>query len=377
MRSDPWLVSGFDYSTKTLFTDRLQRAGTGCVRVLNCLAGHLRGGIVSPTDPDEATEPTLAATAGRYPSAAKWDAKIVRTGETPALHVETSTALPEWVSRIAEGGVVPHEKMVEHAMRLWYGCDRNADDACGEARCPDCRADGWRMDDDIRCSRYKHGAPTRASSSLGRWKGGDVRSAASEEESPRAWAVGSGMGEDVEIYTHREAKDKRLSGDGNVTLGKILYFFDQRINADRAGPAALARSVVVQWVLVYEYVTCGAGRGELRDSITQHPTYWLQGNEARPSVFPVSSIRRHVHMYHLCPLPKSTSPGAGHSGGSSANADEGAEWVCGLCPGDKRRGGKKVWRHKYRLAAKGGASTVRDKYMLNEHWHSAFQDGVI
>ena len=61
----------------------------------------------------------------------------------------------------------------------------------------------------------------------------------------------------------------------------------------------------------------------------------------------------------------------------AAGAHDDAKWVCGLSDEVKPRGGQKVWRHKYSLAAKAARITTRDKYIFNEHWHSASQDGVI
>lgn len=375
-RGQSWVAKGYDYASRTRFADRPQTAGVGCIRVLNCMADCLRGGIVSPTDPDEGAAPTRAMAAGTYAGAAMWDAEILRTDANAVYSADALPVREEWVTSVAQSGVVPRGKNIQDALRVWFGCGGNAaEPACDDTRCPDCWLEGDKMGVHISCSRFKHGAPPRASSGQGRWKGGDVQTATLEGVTPRAWALGGGMGEDVEIYTHREAKYKSTSGDGNVTLGKILYFFDESFDPDKAC-STNSTGAVVEWVLVYEYVTCGAGRAELKDSITQHPTYWLQGNAALPSVFPVSSIRRHVHMSHLCPL--STLPcTTGRSGSQAATSGVDAEWVCGLSLEDKARGGRKVWKHKYKLAAKAGAIVTRDRYLLNEHWHSAFQDGVM
>lgn len=93
-------------------------------------------------------------------------------------------------------------------------------------------------------------------------------------EAPQAWAVGEGSGEDVEIFTIPAARSQDLSGDGEVTLGKILNFFDHTGN----GPAGPNESgSLMQYVLVHEYVTCARGRTKKEDPATQHPTYWLRG----------------------------------------------------------------------------------------------------
>lgn len=86
-----------------------------------------------------------------------------------------------------------------------------------------------------------------------------------------------------------------------------------------------------------------------------------------PSVFPVDAIRRHVHMYHLCP--------ASHFEPQAANTAAIAE-SCGLRDDDTGKGAK-VWKHHYILAAAKPLSGQRDAYMLNEHWRGAFQDGVV
>ena len=87
-----------------------------------------------------------------------------------------------------------------------------------------------------------------------------MRSATSQGVAPRTWVLGTWMGEDVETWTHREARDKGLSGDGTVTLGKILYFFDHCLYPHQDGSTSGA-GPVVEWVLVYEYITCEPGRG--------------------------------------------------------------------------------------------------------------------
>lgn len=217
----------------------------------------------------------------------------------------------------------------------------------------------------LSCSRFKHGLPPKVSSGCGRLKGGDVQSATTEGLTPRAWAVGPG-GEDVEIFTTPEARRQNLSGDGEVTLAKILYFFDvegnQRLNSvETSGPT-------MEYVLVYEYVTCGVGRAKKEDPATKHPTYWLQGGtRVTPSVFPVEAIRRHIHMYHFCPA--STFAVVGSPSSSAPHS-------CGLCDDDPRKGGGPIWKHHYNLAAAHGQGG-RDAYMLNEHWRGPCQDGVI
>ena len=115
------------------------------------------------------------------------------------------------------------------------------------------------MNSEILCSRIKHGVPPKASSGKGFLKGGDVKSATKDGPTPRAWAVGDGSGDDVEILCNPEARKRNLAGDSEVTFGQELYFFSVRANRragdDGGGP-------LMEYVLVYEYVTCGTGRSK-------------------------------------------------------------------------------------------------------------------
>lgn len=302
-----------------------------------------------------------------------WRAEILRDNAEPANYGNVSAGEGEtapWVACMTgESGIRPHEDTILGAARVWFGCGRPQDDpvVCSDPKCPRCWGGGPdKLDNSgISCSRFKHGVPPKASSGLGRFKGGDVKTATSDGPTPRSWAVGAGQGEDVEIFTSPTARASDLSGDGDVTLAKILYFFDiegnRRADATGSGP-------IMEFVLVYEYVTCGAGRSRKPDPATKHPTYWLRGAATVvPSVFPVDAIRRHVHMYHLCPV---SSFDIGVSNTSSSRS-------CGLRD-DTERGGGKVWRHHYNLAAAHQPDAQRgDAYMLNEHWRSVFQDGVV
>ena len=88
-------------------------------------------------------------------------------------------------------------------MRLWHWCSRTVcDPVFDDKRWPDCRADERSINGAICCSRYLHGAPPRSSSGLGRWKGGEMRSATSDGVAHLTRAVGDGLGDDVGIYTH-------------------------------------------------------------------------------------------------------------------------------------------------------------------------------
>ena len=52
-----------------------------------------------------------------------------------------------------------------------------------------------------------------------------MRSATSDGVAHLTRAVGDGLGDDVGIYTLKR-QDQGPSGDGDVTFGKILHFFD-------------------------------------------------------------------------------------------------------------------------------------------------------
>ncbi|CAN0347514.1 unnamed protein product [Ectocarpus sp. 4 AP-2014] len=112
----------------------------------------------------------------------------------------------------------------------------------------------------------------------------------------------------------------------------------------------------MEFVLAYEFVTCGSGRSKKADSVTQHLTYLLQGGiQAVPSVYPIEAIRRHVMMYHHYPA-SSFATEVSHTPAPDS---------CGLHDDDRARGGGEVWKHHYRLAA-ANHSGQRDAYMLRE-----------
>ena len=199
-----------------------------------------------------------------------------------------------------------------------------------------------------------------------------MRSATCTGTTPRDWAVGDGSGEDVEIFTSRRAHAAGLSVDGGAILAKILYFFDYEGNK-RVGNSH-GQGPMMEYVLVHEYVTRGKGRSKLGDHVTEHPTYFLQARpRTKPSVFLVGTIRRHVHMFHMCPLGSL----AAASASSSVPQEMDAPLMCGLHSAANTKRGGKVWKHHYHLASAAQRKIQRDSYLLNEHWHSTFQDGVV
>lgn len=182
---------------------------------------------------------------------------------------------PAWDVCVSESNVRPSEASILRAANIWYACGHPCgdDNDCAVRRCPTCweGGGGSLQDFDLSCSRFKHGVAPEASSGLRRFKGGDVRSATNARLMPRGWAVGDGQGEDVEIFTSPRAKNNNLCGDGDVTLAKVLYFFD--VQPNRRQRDTEVNGPVMEFVLVFEYVTCGAGRSKKEEAVTQHPTY--------------------------------------------------------------------------------------------------------
>ena len=89
----------------------------------------------------------------------------------------------------------------------------------------------------------------------------------------------------------------------------------------------------------------------------------------------MAAIRRHVHFYYLCPGASAERNSRSRSNGRAGI--ERATWACGLVAEGDAEGDTMVWRHRFQLAGELGSIAERDRYVLNEHWHSAFQDGVV
>ena len=344
---ESWRATRHDYIAKKTVTDDVH-AGAGCTCVLKALDGALRGGLDSPRDPDEGARPTTATARETFHGSAQWNARILGVSVERQREITRTDGELEWEACLAKRGIVPHVETVLESATRWYGCDRTPNNRviCEDLRCPICWEGSGLNNDGIRCSRFKHGAPPRASSGLGRFKGGNVRFATCTETTPRDWAVGDGSGEDVEIFTSHRMYAAGLSVDSGVTLAKILYFFDHEGNK-RAGHSH-GQGPIMEYVLVYEYVTRGKGRSKLGDHATEHPTYFLQARpRTKPSVFPVGAIRRHVHMFHMCPLGSF----AAASASSSVPQEMDAPLMCGLHSAANTKGGGKVWKHHYHLAS--------------------------
>ena len=369
---EPWVGRRYSYRERKTVTEEVT-PGPGCQRIMRVLSESLRGGLSGREDSPAGTPVTARASVGQYQGSARWSAKILSDEDDSPTDDEdlTEGGQPQesWRQCVSQGPLRPHAKTIMAANSRWFSCGRSGSNSapCSEIRCPACweGGEGFLKNRDISCSRFKQGVSPTASSRTGRWKGADAKSATTVGPTPRDWAVGEGKGESVEIFTSPEARRDDLSGDGEVTLALLLYFFDiegnQRPDSAEAGPT-------MEYVLAYEYVTCGAGRAKKADKVTQHPTYVLKGGVGTlPSVFPAEAIRRHIHMYHLCPV-ESYEIGTGSTP---------PPHLCGLRDEDRSKGGGKVWKHHYHLAAAHPPNGRRDAYMLNEHWRSAFQDGVV
>ncbi|CAB1113642.1 unnamed protein product [Ectocarpus sp. CCAP 1310/34] len=357
--TETYTATRYSYSKKTKITETVT-SGPGCQRVLQALDDSLSGGITNVVDGTEGTKPTAAMLAGQPHGSATWRATILRQDAAPDDVGTGSTGgggpREAWEACLSEGAVRPSAGAILNANTLWYACGRSDGDGRDSLK-----------NDDIICYRIKHGVPAEISSGLGRFKGGDVKAATAGGATPRHWAVGSGQGDAVEIFTNHKAKRDDLSGDGHVTLARILYFFDHKGNRRPDSTPDAGPDSAMEFVLAYEFVTCGSGRSKKADSVTQHPTYWLQrGVKQVPSVYPIEAIRRHVMMYHHCP-GSSFATGVSHTPAPDS---------CGLHDDHRARGGGKVWKHHYRLAP-ANPSGPRDAYILKEHWRSSFQDGVV
>lgn len=345
----PWKLTRFDRRLKQHVVETA-RPGPGCSAVLQSLSDVLPGGLSSaPLDPSEATPSTAGQRNGQFPGAARWTS-VLWEHNTPGGNAGS------WETRLATGPLRPDELTLLQAYKTYFGCGGGAASGeCEDSRCPDCWITSSSLDEkDIACSRFKHGASHRASSGLGRWKGADVRQAASRTGSTGNWYLGEGCGEDVEFFKKHPFDDAGPVDARHLSLARILYFFDHRAN-QRSG--ALERPLT-SWVLAFDFVTEGAGTSRRVDPVTQHPVMVLRGR-GRPVVFPSDAIRRHVHLYHRC-------PGEDHPPADNA-------WVCG--PESSGPGGAKVWRHKFRLSAPGNGGC--DRFLLNEFHHSLNRDSIV
>lgn len=360
----PYRVKKYNKSTKKHGTVTV-KAGSGCSRLLQALRRDTSGDVVGVPDIREHGTPAPGVLTGKFPGAARWVAPL-RKG--PHAAVQSG----DWRTRASTMRQRPRVDHLLEAYRSFFGCGGidEPPQPCANSRCPRCWTNPSALDsEEMACSRFKHGAPLKASSGLGRWKGGDIRGQA-DYEFPDSWAVGEGGGEDVEIWTTPPYDGDRRVDVEKLTMGRILYFFDHEGNPRGNGGTGDDRPIT-SWVLVFDYVTSGDGKSRLPDKASDHPTMRLRGR-SDPVIYPAEAIRRHVHLYHACPcIPQAAGGGVG----APPAAPGDAQWECGLAQDRGGRfGGAKVWRHKYRLAA---SNKGYDHYLLNEHHHSISQDAFV
>lgn len=356
------------------------RPGKGCSRVLQTLAKGRPGGLVGAPDIRAESASSKAKAHGSHQGPALWEAALKQDGDIEASTGVDGTS-PSWDEIVRTGRFRPTHKSLLAAYSAAFGCGKGGGgvqsaDPCADDRCPQCWENPSQLKNTtIRCSRFNHFAPLVASSGLGRWKGGDARSAGATNNAgclSDAWVLGDKGGEDVEVWRTKPLADDdgRKVNVGNLSMGKIVYFFEHVANSrpDRlVGPPEATR-----WVLVFEYASAGLGNARSPDAATSHPMLRLRGN-GEPVVFPAENIRRHVHLYHRCPEPR--------AGG--ATADDATEDVCGVVPatGADKGNSAPAWGHVFKLARRRlpGERGARpeDVYLLNEHHHSICRDSFI
>lgn len=324
--------------------------GAGCVRMLQMCRVSVVGGLIGAEDSDGKVGQTKGTFYGQHPGGARFEMEL-RVADDVVSESEEELDEP-WMSGPSE--YRPTDKMLHAQYAEFLSCGRNEStlDKCGRTYCALCNqpAVGARssllQDLGMDCRRYGSGATARQTSGLLRWRGGDVRrSRPGTLADRRKWAHGPTCGEDVEIYCTKHSRTHGVTGIGNVTIGRILYFFDHKHNrADVGDP-----DVRLQWVVVLPFKTVGAGEHFQRDNTCEHPLYYLSRGTT-PEVYPSDAIRRHVHMYHMCP----------HDG----------EWACG--PGETTTtGATGAWEHKYKALVDQAGN---DHYILNEHANNVFRD---
>ena len=270
-------------------------AGEGCSAVLQALLPRLDDGVREDPRPPCSDSPSVAKTNPRHVGAATWTLCL---GSGSGASFDGPCA--SWQEGIKRGGdrVVPRHEDLREALSSWYGCG-GGEDACTNALCPRCCPQESPEDGVIvQCSRYVSGASHGSSSSTGRWRGGDVRTAGANSDRPLEWAFGAGGGEDVEIYTSPQHQQDKATASPGLTLARILYFFDHLLGDQVSG---LDECALTSWVVVAEFVSSKPGGvGRLPDVATDHPLFRLRA-DSRCKLFPTSAVRRHVHMRHVCP----------------------------------------------------------------------------
>lgn len=345
-------VMKYDYAAKK-HREVTVRPGPGAVRILNALRESLPGGLGGASDVRTAGQPTAGREAGSHQGSAMWPARLWTRADS-----DVRSSNMGWKEMASSSRFRPDGEELLRAYGEQFACGRQGgEETCAELRCPDCWIGETVQDNTIACSRFDHHASAGASSGKGSLKGGDVRHISPTTDS---CFLGDGGGEDVEIWRNRPSQQQQSNHASDVTMAKVLYFFthraNKRLNADVLGPPT-------RWLLAFEYVTAGVGNARYTDVATEHPVLVLRAR-GRPRVFAAANVKRHIHMYHLCPCLRPVN-----SRGSQVSSQEGERRVCGVALG---LDGAKVWQHDFKLAVRGGRGS--DKYLLNEHHHSLSQD---
>lgn len=178
-----------------------------------------------------------------------------------------------------------------------FSCRRPAGSVafCTEPLCPRCwqRTRGAGLSSDVlECRNHGPFGPRQ-----GHVLGALVLKAS--EQPKGKWMVGERGGWDVELYETAKSRDDGTAvGVGSRTIGKVVYFFEHESNRARGTPQGTA-GVKTLWAAVLQYVTAGTGTAVEVDAATGYQVYALRTSL---SYYPVSFIRRVVHLKHCCPV---------------------------------------------------------------------------
>lgn len=302
--------------------------------------------------------PSYRVLRGQTPGSALWNATLLGGSDEAPPNCFSS-----WEHAVANSRMRPSMAAMTAAYGL-YKCKNRGPTVgpCTERRCPNCwegRADCLEHVD-ISCSRFTVNVPRRSSSGTGRIRGGDARAAALTGSLKDDWALGSGGGEDVEIWKYFNASSQpEVVPNRDLTCARVLYFFEHVANGRKSTPSGSPEGgPATAFALVYEYKPVGGGNTRKPDERSKHPAMLLHSRDT-PKVYPADLIRRHVHLSHACPATN-----------ASKNAEQ---FTCGPESNAAIRGGKKIWTHKYKASSGKGD----DVYLLNEHHHSICRDKFI
>lgn len=285
---------------------------------------------VLPLEPASASNRGNTSCGGHPHGYKEWEAVLREPGDG-----SDDVTWEDMVSR-----TLPSPTVLEEQYDEVLGCGRTEDDpACSSPTCSFC----WRNRGEglfyrtVCCFNHWGQAPEEVSAGVGRIKGVRVQDAC---QAPGTWMLSRSAGNDIEIYLTANAVREGMTGVGRTTFGHVVYFFEHQGNNQRRNDNDRFKvGVYTIWVAVLEYVTAGAGHRLKADPCTGLDVFHLR---TVLSFYPVSAIRRVVHMMHLCP-----TSGAG---------------ACGLV----KEGNKKpAWRCKI---------NKHSGYLLNKYFHSIGRD---